>query len=106
MHIACTERTPMFPRTFKEVFVRAVASRYGSPLIEFAIAEYNYVAPPTHPLELEFYKFSGSTIDDIIPTIEVPRVKFVKFISSGLVSSHRSVIYEISSPKRRSTVRI
>lgn len=21
MHIACTERTPMFPRTFKEVFV-------------------------------------------------------------------------------------
>lgn len=75
---------PWFPRTFKEVFVRAVASRYGSPLIEFAIAEYNYVAPPTHPLEFEFYKFSGSTIDDIIPTIEVPRVKFVKFVSSGI----------------------
>lgn len=75
---------PWFPRTFKEVFVRAVASRYGSPLIKFAIAEYNYIEPPINPLELEFYKFSGSTIYDIIPIIEVPRVKFVKFFSSGI----------------------
>lgn len=85
IHIYRVHRTgAMFPRTFKEVFVRAVVSSYGSLLIELAIAGHKYLVPPTHLLELELYKLSWSTIDDVIPTVEVPRLKFVKFGSSGI----------------------
>lgn len=53
----------------------------GSLLMEWAIAGHRYFVQTTNLLELEFYGISGSKMDELVFIIEVPRVKFVKFVS-------------------------
>lgn len=53
----------------------------GNQLWEWAIAQHPYLSSTRHILELEFYKLPFQKVDDLLPNLEVPRLKFLKFVS-------------------------
>lgn len=53
----------------------------GSQLWEWAIAQHPYLSSTRHLLELEFYQLPFRKVDDLLPNLEVPRLKFLKFVS-------------------------
>lgn len=53
----------------------------GFLLWEWAIAQHPYLSSITrHLLELEFYQLSFRKVDDLLPNLEVHRLKFLKFV--------------------------
>lgn len=56
-------------------------SAKGSLLIEWAITGHKYLTQPMYLLELELCNISWSTMNELVSTTELPRVKFVKFVS-------------------------
>lgn len=53
----------------------------GNQLWQWTIAQHPYLSSTRHLLELEFYKLPFRKVDGLLPNLEVPRLKFLKFVS-------------------------
>lgn len=53
----------------------------GDQFREWTIAQHPYLPSTRYLLELEFYEFQVQEVGELLPILEVPRLKFLKFVS-------------------------